>query len=486
LSILSSKSKESIRWTLATGPLLQVAQFGISIILARLLEPRDFGIMGIASIVIFYSNTASDLGFGDAIVRIKKITNEHIDSFFALNLSISMALAIAVILSANALASYFRIPELTNVLRVLSAIFIITSFYNIPKALLRRKLAYKTISQIDILRRIAGFSCTLPLAFLGFRYWALILGTLSANTMATLAILYKSDWRPRFKFYPKAIKEIAGFASWRFISIQASMLCTYIDKLIVGKVLGATPLGFYEKSFGIAFMPVQQIAQRISFVMFSAFSRIDSKSVDMLHYFRRTITLISVLCFPLLIGLYLVADHFVIVMLGEKWAPMIPSLKILIIGFIFASLASPFETINFSSGNYKLQVKIRLIMLAILAVALIYLARFGLSYAAVVVTISNLFFLCTSAFLARSIVNFSLPNIFKVLLPSILGISLMSITIIFMKFFCRDLTFLNLIILVFSGIIVYSAFILFAKFNNIYFLQKEFRAKIKSLFNLLS
>jgi len=483
---ISKQSKESIYWSITVMPILQIVQFAASIVIARLLEPKDFGIMGMAGVIIFYSNSISEFGLGDSIIRIKNKTDRHVDTFFTINITISLILAIFFLVCADFIAGFFRTKELGAVIRVLSCIFIITSFYTVPLALLRRSLSYKLISKIEIIKRIGGIVCTLTLALLGFGYWALICGTISANIIAVIAIMYVVDWQPRLGFHFEAFREIYSFAFWKFISVQINMLGSYVDKLVIGKVLGPIMLGFYEKSFGIAFMPVQNISQRITSVMFSTFSRVKGEPGEIRYYFSKTLTMVTVFCFPVLIGLYAIADQFVMVLLGEKWQPMVPVFRVLLVAFLFASLATCFDTLNLACGSYRKQVFVKIFSLLMMLLFLLVYAKNGIVHVGYIIIIYNITLLLLSYFISRSVGYLSLTGIVLAILPALLATLFMGCSLYCIDFYLKSSNcsaIYSLVIFIVVGMLSYSLFIMLSWFKQTSFLRKEVVNKVSSVFN---
>jgi len=431
--IIGQRTTESLLWFTIFPFALQLVRFVNSILLARLLSPSDFGIIGIASVIVFYCNNLSNFGLGNAIVQRKEIRPEHLNTFFAFNLSISMLLCLAFILGAQSIASFFNIPELAEVMRVFSLMFIITALHTMGYTKLRRELAFRQLALNEATKTVLAIAISLPLALAGFQYWSMLLALLASSMIATITISLRARLLPRFAVNRDALKDLLGFASWNFFSLQIRLLGEYLDKLIVGKVLGVAPLGFYEKAFGLAQMPYENIANKISTVAFSTFSQCQSGMEEVQHYFFRTFTAAAFLLFPLYIGLFTVADTFVLVLLGEKWQAMIPSFRILLLAFLLASLGSIFSTINVTCGSHRQDSKLRLYCLVFLVPALLLAVRHGVEAVSVVVLIHNALFLCSSMLLARA--SYALPvlRLARGILPALAGAGLMAVAIFILK-----------------------------------------------------
>lgn len=470
---LGAKTTESMIWFTSLPMLMNVIRFANSILLARLLVPRDFGIVGVASIMVYYTNNLSNFGLGNAIVQRKHIDDDHLNTFFTVNLGISILLCLGFILSASRIAEFFKMKELTEVITIFSSIFIITAFYTVAQTKLRRELGFKAIALNDMIKILISMPVSLLMAFYGFGYWALIVSGLGASLIATIALSFHAKISFRIRYTKKAFRDLRNFASWNFFSLQVRLLSEYVDKLVIGKVSGATTLGYYEKSFGITQMPYEQMANKLGAIAFSTFSRCQSEPDELRYYFRRMLTLLTFLAFPIFIGLLGVSKPFVLVLLGDKWAPMIPSFKILAVAFLVSSLTSLFSTLNITCGNYQRNIMQRAVCLVILVAALPFAARYGITMVAVVVLGHNVLFLLLTANLSRRVVQFSWRDILNCLLPSTAGTALMFLAIKVSAMWISAYSFLNLVLLIVTGITIYTMWFLLTRFQEWKFLQEK-------------
>ena len=139
---IGSKTRSSLIWNTSLKIIYEVFRFSISIIIARILDPKDFGIMGMASMIVFYANSMTNFGFNLALIQRKEINKDHVNSVFTIDIAISFIFTVVVVLLSTPIASFFRTPELTNVLLVLSLVFILTSLYKMPQTLMKKNVKY--------------------------------------------------------------------------------------------------------------------------------------------------------------------------------------------------------------------------------------------------------------------------------------------------------------------------------------------------------
>lgn len=473
------KTNESLIWYTILPAAMQIVRFGNSIILARILSPRDFGIIGIASIITFYCNNLSTFGLGNAIVQRKEITNEHINTFFTFNLIISIILCLSFVLGAKSIADFFKIEELTKVMIFSSLIFILTSFYTVGYTKLRRNLSFKHLSLNEVTKTLSSMAISLPLALAGYQYWSILIASLGSVAIATVTISLRAKLLPRLSFSKQAFHELFNFACWNFFSQQIRLLSEYIDKLIIGKLLGATPLGYYEKSFGIAQMPNEQIANKVSVVAFSTFSRCQGNIGELRYYFDRIFTTSTFVIFPIYFGLFAISDDFILVLLGQKWQTMIPTFRILLAAFMVSSLSALFSTVNISCNNYKIDTWIRLVCLTVVVPVIVMGAHLGIEMVALAILAHNALFLFCSMQLAKRTLALSTLAILKLLLPAFAGASIMLLFLmIFQKYVFSAINGKNLFAQILFGATSYALWFLLTDFKSWRFLKDKFRSTI--------
>lgn len=483
---IANKTKKSLYWQTILPLLWQLGTFALSIITARLLDPRDFGIMGIASIIILYSNKLTEFGFTNSLIQRKEIESSHIDVIFTLNILMSVILTLATFLLAPYIASEFEIPELKNVIKVMSVVFLITSFVQIPESLLKRDVNYKFYSILSIIQSIVMSAITLALAYFSFGYWSLIAGFVISYALYALALTIMSTWKIRFRFSLKILKDIFNFSMWNFVLMQFSMLNEYADKFIVGRFLGPSVLGIYEKAYQIAYMPILNISMKINGIMFSTFSRYQDNQSRLVEYFYKIVSLNTLVCFPILWGLVSVDKYFIYILLGEKWMSIVPPLRILVSAFSFRVLIGLMDSLIISSGDYRLHIKIRSGMIILLISLMVFFVGKGINYIAILVMFFNLIIFILSFIIARKHIELPIFNLIKYMGPSILLTSIMYLTIrILSKTILSDMTLLNLSLLVGIGVVLYiSSFFVF-NFKATQYLKSEVQQKLKVIMNAI-
>ena len=471
ISKLSKNTKEGFSWNIGLKILYEIFRFGITIYIARILDPFDFGVMAIGSMVILYTNSLSNLGFTNALVQNKNIEKEHINSVFTLNFSISVFLTTIVLSIHKWIGKLFNNPESGNVIIVLSSIIILRAFYDIPAAILKRSVNYKLISKINFLKGSISFLSALCFALLGFKYWSLVYSLVLSNVIATLVLIINVNYRPKFQYNHAKMKQIYHFGFWTFMGAQVYFLRKYLAKAIIGKFLGVVSLGYYEKAIRFSQIPRDLISMQANAVMFSTFSRIQDNKKLVGDWLNKIVLIESVVIIPLLLGLHSLSAQVIIPLLGEKWEISILPLKILSIGAIFFIFHSVFATINIGIGSYKEQTICEILIFPLEIILCLIGIKWGLAGICYSLLINGIIGFIVTLFLSKKKINISIIQLFNSLFPCLLGSCVMAyiLSVLDMNIFIEK-NVINLLILSIIGVFTYSSFMIL--FNVL--LKKKF------------
>lgn len=479
---LSEKTKQSMVWYTTIPFIMHFFRLANSIILARLLLPSDFGIIGIITVIMFYCDSFTNFGFARAIIQKTEIKKNHYYSFFSFNLTISLIFFITIQLSATSIAQYFSEPDLSDALKVFSFMFLITACNAGPTVKLKRELKFKQLAIIDSTKVIVSMAVSLTFALNGFGFWAMIYAMLISQVITFFLTLFVSKLKLKLSLELKYLKELFNFSLWNFIGGQVQLFGDSIDRLMIGKMLGATTLGFYDKAIGFPMMPNMQLSNRLSSVSFSSFSRLQENPEELKNYFSKIVFINAFILAPLLVGLMSVAESFTVVLLGEKWLPMVSSLEILSMSYLFVSLSNPIIAMNFAVAKVKQQTLIRATITIFLIIGLYNAIPYGIEYAASVILLFNILIFTCSYLLLKSYSVFTWRMLALYLAPAFLGASIMYMSIYLVQHFivfseAWQLLATSIIV----GIITYLICAFTLPFKQLKFIRKKINNKMLSL-----
>jgi O-antigen/teichoic acid export membrane protein len=396
---LGKAVKKSGAWILTGRGIITLLMLGSSVVLARLLEPADFGMFGIAIIFTGLATRFGNVGFGLALVQRKEIHDDHVSSLFVSNLVMFFALAGLLNLAAPCIGALFDSPLTGRVVGADALVFLTAPFSSVSRVLMQRRMDFKNPTLGNITDHFVSATTAVVLALMGCGVWSLVGGHLLGTLAGTIMLVSKSGWRPRLCYRHSAMKDLYAFGAGIFVKNLLIYGADKIDYFIIGKVLGPAALGFYEKAFNLMDLAVKELSTKMSMMLFSAFSKIQDDQQKIRKAYSKVIMTLSLLCFPVFSGLILVAPTFVTVVFGEKWLPSALPLQILCIAGIFRMHLQVTSTIVNALGKVAVEIWRRTAALVLLTIGCWLGSFWGITGVAVAVTV-------TTAILAVTMVGY--------------------------------------------------------------------------------
>lgn len=325
----------------------QVIALLVGIVTARLLTPTDFGYIAALAVFTMLSNILVESGFTAALVRRKENTQADYSTAFYFNVVLSLIFYAALFISAPTIADYFNMPPLTELARVLFLAIIINSLFIIPNIILTRALRFKEIAIAELTGMIVSAIITVTMAITGFGYWAIAAQQISQLVVKVGIIWTLSKWRPTLDFRFSLLKEVFSFSFLLIISSLISSVTRYVYNFFIGPRYSADDLGYYGQAFKFHQIPYNVISSTITGVSYPVFSSLNNEKERQMLYIQKIMRITAFITFPAMIGLYCIAPNFISVILTDKWMPMLPYFKILIV----AGIAMPFISLNLNIFN---------------------------------------------------------------------------------------------------------------------------------------
>lgn len=456
---LKTKTLKGIGWVSLAQIITQIIQFIVSAILARLLFPKDFGM--IAMIIVFsnFLNVFQGLGIGSAIVQKKDLTKEHIDSIFWITIGLGLLLTILMVGFSPLIAYFYKQPQLTKLSMLLGTTFFIASFGIVPRSLLQKEMEFKTLSLINIIVVSLAGIFAIFLAFNGLGVWSLVHRQIVSVTLGTILLVTIKKWRPRFSFRWKKTREMFKFG----INLTGASFTNYfkrnLDNLLIGKFLGAQPLGYYNFSYNIMLYPVRQISGVLSQVFFPALSSIQDNLSRIREVYTKANFFISVITFPLMIGLFVLAPEFVRTIFGAKWINAIPIIRILSLIGLEQSIGTTVGWVYLSTGRTDIMFKWNIFSLVVVAAAFVIGLHWGIVGVAFAYFMAIICLMVPGFYMALRLINMNIWKFFKNFIPTFSASVIMGIIIGFGKYYMKSSNLVDWQILVSCiviGIIIYT------------------------------
>jgi PST family polysaccharide transporter len=305
-------------------------KIAILAVLARLVSPEEFGIMGIAIVVMEFSKMFAHMGVGPALVQRKELEHRHLTTAFTFSIVMGILFATILIFISPYLAVFFRMNELVQVLRVISLIFLIDSFTLIAQSLLQRRMKFKIIASIEITSYTLGYGAVgIILAYSGFGVWALVVAKLSQIALSTLLLSIAQPFPKKPGFDMSAFKELIFFGGGMTIAMAANFLANQGDRLVIGRVLGAGALGIYGRAYQFMAMPANTFGAALDKAFFPAMAKVQGDHQKLAKAYLTGVSLIAIVALPLSLVIIFLAPEIILVILGPTWVGVIPPLQIL-------------------------------------------------------------------------------------------------------------------------------------------------------------
>jgi len=335
---LRGKVRHGVGWKLATVVLGQGSEALVSILLAHLLLPTDFGLAGLAIIFGGLALGLSDIGLGAAIIQRKSLTEEDISTVFWVTAMVGVALTVLGIGFSPLVADFFSNPQVMPLFAVLSISFLFASLGQTQRALLTRQMSFRSLELRNIAATLAGAIAALLVALAGFGAWAIIAQVVFTSVVSTLMLWTVSPWRPRMTFSRERFRTLGGFGFKTLMMRNLVWVNLNSDNLLVGRFLGSTALGIYSVAYNLMVLPSSNITGPLRDVLYAAFARLQHDAHRLGEAWLRVNNVAGSVLVPAFLGLAAVAPDFVPVVLGSRWHAAIPVLQLLCLGGAVGSL----------------------------------------------------------------------------------------------------------------------------------------------------
>jgi len=328
------------RYTTLTSILQYVFSFAISVAMARLLDPETFGLLAMATVFTSINNLLVDFGTRDAIIRHEKVDRSFLSSVFWFNTAIGVIVSSIMLLASQLIANFYGFPILRWIVCLTSVKIIFSAMGIVPRAILMRNMNFKaTFFEKMIVIPVSGI-IAIVLALQGFGVWSLVAQQVMTVIVGTVLVWVFAAWFPKPSADIDHIRQIFPFSSYLSVTKFSNYFTKQGDLFLIGKFLGAVPLGIYSKGYGILRKPLKLVNGSILPVLFSAISKIQQDPPKLRSVYLQASKSMALIYFPIWVGGVLLAEPFVISLLGERWEPVVPLFPIFLTNLLFVAQAS--------------------------------------------------------------------------------------------------------------------------------------------------
>ena len=393
-------------WKFAERVGAQAVSLIVSIVLARLLAPSEYGAISLVMVFITIANVFVTSGFGTALIQKKDADDIDFSTVFYFSLIFTTLLYVIMFFSAEFIADFYEMPILKPVFRVLSLSIVIMGINSVQQAYVSREMIFKKFFYATIIGTIISAVVGITLAYHGFGVWALVAQTLTNNVIDTIVLQLTIQWRPIKAFSLNRLKMLFTYG-WKLL-VQSVVLQLYssLRSLIIGKIYTPADLAFYTKGNQFPDLISTNIDSAINTALFPAMSK-EQESIERVKMMaRKTTQVTSYVMNPILIGFASVAESFITLLLTEKWLPCVPYLRICCIALLFrppqTAILQAIKAVGRSDSVLKVDFPIRIVALALLLVSI----RFGIIYLALSEVLITVFGTVLYVIMSHKIINY--------------------------------------------------------------------------------
>lgn len=432
-SEIKEKTVRGFAWSAIDNFANQGVLFVISILLARILSPADYGLIAMITIFLAISNCFINSGFGNALVRKVDLSDEDCSTAFFFNIIVSVLCYIVVFIISPFVAVFYDRPILTAILRWQGLTLILGACIIVQKSLINKKIDFKTTTKVSVSSNILSGIVALLMAYHGYGVWALVGMGLSQSVLQIILFWYYSSWRPRMIWSKGSFHYLWNYGSKLLASGLLDTIFNNIYPIVIGKIYSPVNLGYYTRAWGFAQLPssnVTGIIQRVTFPVLCSFQSDDERLS--LNY-RRLLRMSAFIVFPLMLGLAAVANPLIHVLLTAKWAQTIIYLQII----CFAMMWYPIHAINLNllqvKGRSDLFLKLEIIKKLMAVVVILCSVPFGVIGICYGSVVSSLLSLTINTYYTGRLINIGflkqMRDIFLILILSIVASSIVLLVV---------------------------------------------------------
>lgn len=454
---MKNKTIKGLIWTFSDLILNQGLQFIIQVVLARLLLPEEFGLIGMITIFIAISNSIVDSGFSNALIREDKVTQEDYSTVFYFNLATAIILYLILYISSPSIGHFFSEPKLSSILRVLAITLIINSFGLIQKTILTRQLEFKLQMVINMIASIGSGISAIILAYLGFGIWSLVFRTIILQGLQAVLLCIVNRWSPSFVFSYKSFKKLFGFGWKLLVSGLINTIYNNLYYVIIGKIYSPTDLGYYTNAQKLRDVASNSISTAVQTVTYPVLSNMQSEEEKLRFSYRKMIRSAVYITFPVMVGLLIIAKPLITLLFGVNWINSIAYFQILCI----AGMLYPLHALNLNilqvKGRSDLFLRLEIVKkgVSVILIVIAILMRFTIDGIIWVMVLNSVICFFINSYYSKSIIGYStfqqLKDISKIFIITI-GMGIIAYT---PKFFNIDNKFMLLVVQVLFGCISY-------------------------------
>lgn len=450
---LKNKTIKGASWSFIDSIAGQGITFIVGLVLARILSPDEYGLIGIILIFVSIFNSIVDSGFSNALIRKKDANDIDYSTVFITNLVISIVLFGVLYISSPVISKFFSLPQLIPLLRVMGSILIINSFAIIQRTIFTKKVDFKTQTKVSLISSISSGIVGIGMASYGYGVWSLVGQQISRQFLNSLFLWIYSDWYPKIKFSIQSFKELFRFGWKLLVSGLIDTIWREINQVIIGKYYTPSDLGQYSRAQQFASIFSSNLTAVVQRVSYPVLSSVQDDNERLKGGYKRIIKVTMLMTFVLMLGLAAVAKSLVLVLIGTQWLPCVPFLQFICLQMMLYPLHSLNLNMLQVQGRSDLFLKLEIIKKIISIGPLILGVYVNIYWMLAGGVITGFISYYLNAYYSGPLLNYSIKEQIKDITPS-LGVAMAMAVPVFAMSFIQLNPFILLPLQIVAGAII--------------------------------
>jgi O-antigen/teichoic acid export membrane protein len=451
---LKSIATKGIFWSAVDKFAVQIGQFVVSVVLARILLPEDFGLIGMLAIFIALSQTFIESGLGLALIQRQERSDIDFSTLFVFNLAVSGFFYLALFFSAPFISSFFGQPRLTDLTRILGLTLFLNAFAIVQRTKLTIGIDFKSIAKSNVIGMIAGGLCGIIAALNGYGVWSLVIQMLIGSFASSVSLWFLSNWFPSIAFSKKSFKSLFGYGSKLLAAGLYAQLLNNVYNICLGKFYSTASLGYYTRAKSFADISAGTVVSILQQATFPILTKVQNDKEKLVSIYSRMIRMSAFLIIPLMTLIALLAKPIVILLLTEKWISLIPLLQ----WMVFARIFLPMSAINMNLlnaiGRSDLYLKVDLSKLPLTVIAMLITIPLGVKAIIIGHVVTSAISFIINTYLPGKYYGYGAVNQLKDMLPVFVATIGMAISVFAVSCFIDNLI-LQLLLGATLGLVTY-------------------------------
>ncbi|MCM3571137.1 teichuronic acid biosynthesis protein TuaB [Neobacillus mesonae] len=353
MSVIRSQLHKGVKWTSISTMVITAIQVIQFVLLGNQMTVSEFGLVGIMTTIVVFAQIVLDLGLGSAVIQKETVSERILSTLFWLNILAGAALFLFLMFMSPLFAAYFHRDELIELIRILAVMFIIAPIGQQSQYLLQKELRFNLLGAIEAGAAVISFITLAILIFMISPIYAFVISQVVLNSLKGIFyfLYYRKKWHPKFIFDLSECKEYMVFGAYQLASRLVNRIGSNIDVILIGRFMGAEALGIYNLAYQIVTIPVLKINPIITRVAFPVFSKNNQSQAALSDGFLHMTKLLSLVSFPILMGVAAVSNVFILTIFGQKWLEAAPILQIMAVVGILRVLMNPNGSVILAKGK---------------------------------------------------------------------------------------------------------------------------------------